>query len=95
MTRDRGAAQDARADDLRRIGAFLDAQAAESGAARNTLLGYGRDLRDLAAFAAGRGIALTAITRDQIEGYMALKWDEIYQYEHTPHPVEFQLYYSC
>ena len=34
-------------------------------------------------------------TRDQIEGYMALKWDEIYQYEHTPHPVEFQLYYSC
>ena len=36
-----------------------------------------------------------AITRDQIEGYMALKWDEIYQYEHTPHPVEFQLYYSC
>ena len=34
-------------------------------------------------------------TRDQIEGYMTLKWDEIYQYEHTPHPVEFQLYYSC
>ncbi len=34
-------------------------------------------------------------TRDQIEGYMALKWEEIYQYEHTPHPVEFQLYYSC
>lgn len=34
-------------------------------------------------------------TRDQIEGYMTLKWDEIYQYEHTPHPVEFQMYYSC
>ncbi|WP_112874032.1 tyrosine recombinase [Paracoccus endophyticus] len=71
MTRDRALAQDARADDLRRIGAFLDAQAAESGASRNTLLGYGRDLRDLAAFAAGRGIALTAITRDQIEAYLS------------------------
>ena len=34
-------------------------------------------------------------TRDQLEGYMALKWEEVYAYEHTPHPVEFQLYYSC
>ena len=34
-------------------------------------------------------------TRDQIEGYMELKWEEIYEYEHTPHPVEFQMYYSC
>jgi glutamine synthetase len=34
-------------------------------------------------------------TRDQIEGYMALKWEEVYAYEHTPHPVEFKLYYSC
>jgi glutamine synthetase len=34
-------------------------------------------------------------TRDQIDGYIALKWDEIYAYEHTPHPVEFQMYYSC
>ena len=33
-------------------------------------------------------------TRDQIEGYMELKWEEIYEYEHTPHPVEFQMYYS-
>ena len=22
------------------------------------------------------------------------KWEEIYNYEHTPHPVEFQMYYS-
>ncbi len=34
-------------------------------------------------------------TKDQIEGYMDLKWEEIYNYEHTPHPVEFQMYYSC
>jgi glutamine synthetase len=34
-------------------------------------------------------------TRSQIEGYMALKWEEIYAFEHTPHPVEFKMYYSC
>ncbi|MCO4823861.1 MAG: type I glutamate--ammonia ligase [Amylibacter sp.] len=34
-------------------------------------------------------------TREQIEGYMALKWEEVYTYEHTPHPVEFGMYYSC
>ncbi len=34
-------------------------------------------------------------TKDQIEGYMALKWEEVYNYEHTPHPVEYQMYYSC
>ena len=34
-------------------------------------------------------------TRHQIEGYMDLKWEEIYAFEHTPHPVEFKMYYSC
>ncbi len=34
-------------------------------------------------------------TKDQIEGYMELKWEEIYAYEHTPHPMEFKMYYSC
>ena len=34
-------------------------------------------------------------TKDQLEGYMALKWEEVYEYEHTPHPVEYKLYYSC
>jgi glutamine synthetase len=34
-------------------------------------------------------------TKDQIEGYMDLKWEEIYAYEHTPHPMEFKMYYSC
>jgi len=31
---------------------------------------------------------------DLIDGYIDLKWEEIYRFEHTPHPVEFQMYYS-
>ena len=31
---------------------------------------------------------------DQIEGYMDLKWEEVYAFEHTPHPIEFSMYYS-
>ncbi len=34
-------------------------------------------------------------TKDQIEGYAELKWEEVYKFEHTPHPVEFAMYYSC
>ena len=34
-------------------------------------------------------------TKDQIQGYIELKWEEIYAYEHTPHPVEYKMYYSC
>jgi glutamine synthetase len=33
-------------------------------------------------------------TRDQIEGYTELKWEEVYAFEHCPHPIEFKLYYS-
>jgi len=40
-------------------------------------------------------LAGDVFTKDQIEGYMELKWDEVYAYEHTPHPVEFKMYYSC
>jgi glutamine synthetase len=40
-------------------------------------------------------LAGDVFTRDQIEGYMALKWEEIYAYEHTPHPIEYRMYYSC
>ena len=29
-----------------------------------------------------------------IDGYMELKWEEVYNFEHTPHPVEWQMYYS-
>ena len=34
-------------------------------------------------------------TRAQIEAYIELKMGEVHKYEHTPHPVEFGLYYSC
>ncbi len=40
-------------------------------------------------------LAGDVFTKDQLEGYMALKWEECYEYEHTPHPVEYKLYYSC
>ena len=33
-------------------------------------------------------------TNDMIEGYIDLKWEEVYNFEHTPHPVEFKMYYS-
>ncbi|MCQ0971862.1 site-specific tyrosine recombinase XerD [Paracoccus sp. TK19116] len=52
------------------ISAFLDAQAAESGAARNTLLAYGRDLRDFAGWVAGQGGCLRDLTRERIEDYL-------------------------
>jgi len=34
-------------------------------------------------------------TDDQIDSYIALKFEEIYKLEHTPHPIEFEMYYSC
>ena len=40
-------------------------------------------------------LAGDVFTKDQIEGYIDLKMEEIERYEHTPHPVEFQMYYSC
>jgi glutamine synthetase len=33
-------------------------------------------------------------TNDMIEGYLDLKWEEVYTFEHSPHPIEFQMYYS-
>jgi glutamine synthetase len=32
--------------------------------------------------------------KDQVESYIELKYEEIYNLEHTPHPVEFLMYYS-
>ena len=40
-------------------------------------------------------LAGDVFTRDQIDGYIGLKMEEIETYEHTPHPVEYQMYYSC
>ena len=33
-------------------------------------------------------------SKDQIDSYIELKWQEVYRFEHTPHPVEFEMYYS-
>lgn len=33
-------------------------------------------------------------TDDQIDSYMELKWEEVLRFETTPHPVEFDMYYS-
>ncbi|MDU9006875.1 type I glutamate--ammonia ligase [Sedimentitalea todarodis] len=40
-------------------------------------------------------LAGDVFTKDQIEGYIALKMEEVETYEHTPHPVEYAMYYSC
>jgi glutamine synthetase len=33
-------------------------------------------------------------SKDQIEAYIELKWEEVYRWEMTPSPVEFDMYYS-
>jgi glutamine synthetase len=33
-------------------------------------------------------------SKDLIESYIELKYEEVYNMEHTPHPIEFQMYYS-
>jgi glutamine synthetase len=33
-------------------------------------------------------------TDDLIDSYIQLKWEEVYNFEHTPHPVEWRMYYS-
>ena len=37
----------------------------------------------------------SVFTDDQIDAYIALKFEEIHKLEHTPHPIEFEMYYSC
>lgn len=34
-------------------------------------------------------------SKDQIEAYVELKWDEVHRFEQTPSPVEFEMYYSA
>lgn len=52
------------------ISAFLEAQAAELDAARNTLLGYGRDLKDFAAFLSRGARSFQDATQEDIEAYL-------------------------
>ena len=32
--------------------------------------------------------------KDQIDSYIDLKMEDVLRFEHTPHPVEFDMYYS-
>lgn len=56
--------------DHRSISTFLDAIAAENGAAQNTLLSYGRDLRHASEWFADHGGTLDDAQTDMIEGYL-------------------------
>ncbi|GGC02683.1 tyrosine recombinase XerD [Marivita lacus] len=52
------------------IAAFLDAQAAERGAATNTQLAYARDLADFTDWLTGRGSSLTQAQKSDVEDYL-------------------------
>ena len=52
------------------ISTFLDAAAAERGAARNTALAYGRDLLDAADWLAARGQDFAGMDRAGVEAYL-------------------------
>lgn len=56
--------------DARRISTFLQAIAAENGAARNTQLAYGRDLIDAADHLAAAGTTLESASTEAIETYL-------------------------
>ncbi|SFI35788.1 site-specific tyrosine recombinase XerD [Jannaschia pohangensis] len=49
---------------------FLEAQAAERGAALNSLMAYRRDLEDFSAHLAARGLSPDRASRADIEGYL-------------------------
>ena len=51
------------------ISLYLEAMAAERGAANNTLLAYGRDLKDFREFVGGAG-EMAVATRPDIEAYL-------------------------
>jgi integrase/recombinase XerD len=52
------------------ISTFLEAQSAELGAATNTQLAYGRDLKDFDAFLAGKSLDFTSAARSDVEAYL-------------------------
>ena len=52
------------------ISTFLQAAAAEQGAARNTLLSYGRDLKDFAGWLTQRQLSPESASRNDVESYL-------------------------
>ncbi|MGB3147819.1 MAG: site-specific tyrosine recombinase XerD [Paracoccaceae bacterium] len=59
-----------RQTDERWISTLLQAKAAEADAARNTLLAYGRDLKDYCGWLERRGVDIAAATQADIESYL-------------------------
>jgi len=57
-------------NDLLRISAFLDAQAAEAGSAHNTRMAYARDLKDFASWLAGRALSFETAEQGDVETYL-------------------------
>ena len=57
-------------DPDRWISTFLDAIASDQGAARNTRLAYGRDLKDFADWARARQLDLASLDRAAVESYL-------------------------
>ena len=55
---------------------FLEARAAEAGAAKNTLLSYQRDLNDFADWSRRKGKDLPLVDQAQIEAYLVSCTDE-------------------
>ncbi len=66
------------------------------------------ELKDVPTVSSSLRDALTALDKDReflkkgdvftdetINGYMALKWEEVLNFEHTPHPIEYKMYYSA
>ena len=60
-----------------------------------TVCGSLRDALDELKADMGFLTAGGVFTEDQIAGHIDLKMEEVLHYEHTPHPVEFGMYYSC
>lgn len=60
----------ASAEASRWISTFLEAAAADQGAARNTQAAYGRDLLDFAGWLEGRGLDLARADRRAVEDYL-------------------------
>jgi integrase/recombinase XerD len=55
----------------RLIGRFLEMMSAERGAAKNSILAYGRDLADYAAFLAAQSKDVKQAASDDVRGYLA------------------------
>lgn len=62
--------QGAHLDAMRWISTFLDAQAAELGAATNTQLAYARDLKDFAGWCGRRDLEFAKVMQGDVEDYL-------------------------